>query len=59
MKYIISAQIDDHKIIMSTVTEHGPGLDNIAAAVIRQVVDTQDQVIREALIKMGWTPPGG
>lgn len=26
---------------------------------MRQVMDTKDQQIREALIKLGWTPPGG
>lgn len=25
--------------------------------IMRQVVNTKDQQVREALIKMGWTPP--
>jgi hypothetical protein len=30
------------------------GFENILS---RTVIDTQDKIIRESLIKLGWTPP--
>ena len=32
-------------------------LVDIRGRIMRQVIDTQDQQIKEALIKLGWTPP--
>lgn len=34
-----------------------PGADSLRGIVHRRIIQTEDQVIREALIKLGWTPP--
>jgi len=31
--------------------------DGIYTNIVRQVIDTQEQQIRDALVKLGWTPP--
>lgn len=31
--------------------------ENIRELVLRTIIDTQDEQIKEALIKLGWTPP--
>lgn len=33
--------------------------DGVREKILRQVLDTQEQQIKEALITLGWTPPGG
>lgn len=49
---------DDTIIIDETVTEASMNLCNeLVSRRHRQVMDTKDQMIREALIKLGWTPP--
>lgn len=56
-EYRINTQVfADGKITQQSelVDDHLPSLRDIA----RRVIDTQDQQIREALIKLGWTPPG-
>lgn len=45
-------------IIDETVTEASMNLrKELVSKHYRQVMDTKDQMIREALIKLGWTPP--
>ena len=41
------------------VTEpYGPDYNfDLRKEILCRVIDTQDQQIREALIKLGWTPP--
>lgn len=31
--------------------------EDVRATITRQVIDTYDQSVREALVKLGWTPP--
>ena len=33
-------------------------MNNVRTTIIRQILDTQDQQVRDALIQIGWTPPG-
>lgn len=40
--------------IVSTINMEGP---SIQEQVIRQVIKTQDEHVRKALIELGWTPP--
>ena len=40
------------------VTEVIDDIGTCHERLMRQVMDTKDQQIREALIKLGWTPPG-
>lgn len=40
--------------IVSTVSVEGP---DIREQVVRQVIKTQDEHVRRALIELGWTPP--
>lgn len=50
--------IDGVIAIDETITE--PGLSPAFEAMQRHqrhVMDTKDQMVREALIKLGWTPP--
>ena len=46
-----------HKIVEQSVAA-GAGVD-IHQQFVKRVLNLQDQDIREALIKLGWTPPPG
>jgi hypothetical protein len=53
MKYgfeIVTKPTVDGKVVQEL---HSTNLDHL----IRCVIDTQEQQIREALIALGWTPP--
>lgn len=34
-------------------------LVDLQGRIAREVMDTKDQQVRQALISLGWTPPGG
>lgn len=55
MKYEIKSIIEDLTIIIETA--YISDLPLISNQVSRQVIDTQEQAIKEALIKLGWRPP--
>lgn len=58
----------DNRIVVNTYTLSGPDAFEIEVAhehngclerISRQVVDTKEKHMRDALIARGWTPPGG
>lgn len=54
MKYIMNTSIfRDGKIVQEVDTEH----EDILTKIIREVFDTKEKQLIEALIKLGWTPP--
>jgi DnaJ-class molecular chaperone len=55
MKVNVKTDIfEDGKIIQEVFTEEVP---NIMNSLIRTVIDTKEIQVRQALIKLGWTPP--
>lgn len=50
----IATTVTDHGLIVQDMTNH---LDGIRDSLVRQVIDTKEDQIRTALIKLGWTPP--
>lgn len=50
---VTTTPLPDGKITL-TVDVFGP---SFREQLMRRVVDTQEKQIREALIKLGWTPP--
>ena len=55
MKYDIEARAHkDGSIEQTIVAQH----DNIRTEILRQVIHTQDEQVRAALIGLGWSPPG-
>ncbi len=61
-RYTVQTSITPAGNIVQETTAHEPGLadlrDQIVQRVSRQVIDLQDAAIRDALIALGWTPPG-
>ena len=61
--YDIHTVIDDKtKTIVCAVDFVGPdyldpGIEDVRQTIVRLVIDTKEQQIREALIHLGWTPP--
>jgi hypothetical protein len=63
MKYTVGTKIEGKKIICETsfipdesiMRDSGTGV--LAQQISRRVADTEDKAIREALIRLGWTPP--
>jgi hypothetical protein len=55
MKVDINCWTADNKIYLDKTTH----LDcyDLRQDIVRQVIDTQEQAVRESLIKLGWTPP--
>lgn len=53
-KFVVESKVfDDGTIEQTTLTE----IDEIRERICTSIVRTQDQQIRECLIKLGWTPP--
>ena len=53
-RYIITTNTDGFKIDSAIEMR---GMNDIRQHMTRMIIDTQDQQIRAALIKLGWTPP--
>lgn len=56
----IKTEIEGPLIIQSEWWDYGQEdylFRNIVDTVRRQVIDTSEKQVRDALIKMGWTPP--
>jgi hypothetical protein len=45
----------DDKIVQEVWSE----VDDVRQTIIRQVINMQEAQLRQALIGLGWTPPGG
>ena len=58
MRCEINANVYDNGLIELT-EHHYTGFDGLVASYARNIIDTKDKTIREALIKLGWTPPKG
>ena len=54
IKFDIRTFIDDDKRILQDVHSN---LDDAYANIFRQIMDTKEEKVREALIKLGWKPP--
>lgn len=55
MKYTVkTTPMIDGRILQEVDLE----AQNIVKNIMRDVLDTKEQQIKEALIKLGWTPPG-
>jgi len=54
MKYKVKTEVLPNGIIEQDVILLR---DKIAQTISRTVIDTQEQQTRDALIKLGWTPP--
>jgi hypothetical protein len=57
-KIIIETNVSeiDGVISQEVLREFRPGITEI---IIKQVFDTREEQTRQALIKLGWTPPKG
>ena len=53
------AKVDGEKINVQTTVEHVADGRPPEQVVIEKVIDLNEQVTRDALIALGWTPPGG
>jgi len=53
--YHVATNVDEFSGIIETVTSST--CDDVRTEVYRQIMDTGEQQIRDALIKLGWTPP--
>ena len=45
----------DQQFVIADVEFHRPG--DVVQLISRKIADTEDENVRAALIKMGWTPP--
>jgi hypothetical protein len=54
MRYETTSEIRNKSIIVETIFI---GERNTMETIYKAVMDTQEQATREALIKLGWTPP--
>lgn len=52
-------KVDGEKINVQTTVEHVADGRPPEQVVIEKVIDLNEQVTRDALIALGWTPPGG
>lgn len=58
MKYLTSVvPLDDGRIISTLKLDYEIAYENIRDIILRQVLDTNEEQVRQALIKLGWTPP--
>ena len=57
MKYNVLTSVDEEKgrILQEVVLEDE--LSSIRETISRRVIDTQEEQARQALIRLGWTPP--
>lgn len=53
MKFNLKTDIFNDKIIQELNYEH----KDIITKIFREMYDTQEKQLKEALIKLGWTPP--
>lgn len=56
IKGTVTGSVLDERFIRLEVQIDSP-IDKIATEFYTVVVDSQDKLIREGLIKLGWTPP--
>lgn len=56
LEYTVSTRISG-QVIESIVSDSSSSTNRIFAHISKQIADTRDQHTREALIRMGWTPP--
>ena len=54
MRYELKTEIQEDDVIASELTYE---FDDIRQTIQRQVCATQDEQVKAALIKLGWTPP--
>jgi hypothetical protein len=54
VRFKINTEITEHGQITQIVSLHH---DDTMTIISRTVMDAQDAGVREALIKLGWTPP--
>lgn len=50
----VTTDIQDGKIIQELTNQVGPDLTE---SMMRTIIDTKEEHVKEALIKLGWTPP--
>ena len=55
MEYLVTTTVDGRMI--EQVVEIEPGIANLRDTIVRRVADTCETQLREALIRLGWTPP--
>ena len=53
MKYLVNTNFNEELISQEVLMEAA----GIRESITRQVIHLQEEGIREALIKLGWTPP--
>lgn len=53
-RYDISVVAFDNGVLVAKVDDM---IGDMRLNIMHQVLDTQDQMIRSALIELGWTPP--
>jgi hypothetical protein len=57
MKYFVDIKAGMDMIAREIGIENDTKIDNMRIVIFREVIDLLDQGTREALIKLGWTPP--
>jgi hypothetical protein len=55
MKYVITTSIEGNKIIQEGRYEDE--LNSVRTKMVRKILNTEEQQVKDALIKLGWTPP--
>jgi|AMWB02.1.fsa_nt_gi 23S rRNA maturation-related 3'-5' exoribonuclease YhaM len=55
MKYKITTDIKENRFIESEIVEMD--YDNIVYRNMKQVLDIQEEQVKQSLIKLGWIPP--
>lgn len=57
-KFNINTNVYVSGLIEQIISKDDAFLDDITV-ILREIFNTKEQQIREALIKLGWTPPEG
>lgn len=55
MKYKITTNIKENRFIESEIVE--TDYDDIVYRTMKQVLDIQEEQVKQSLIKLGWIPP--
>lgn len=57
MKVEVNSYLEGSKLHIDTWMGVDPALKDSERTFIRKVMDLEEQAIKDALIKLGWTPP--
>lgn len=59
MKYEVHTTVHGSLIGVQLIQVQRDLIEEIRTTISRQVIDTQETTVRQALVLLGWTPPPG